>query len=444
MSEQKESKFMSNLEKVMMPIAGKISENRYLLAIRDGFMLAMPLLIVGAMSLLFANFPITGYGDFMKGIFGAGWDDFFNIPYNCSMALMTIFVIIGIAVSLSKYYDIEPVSTGVVALVGFLIVTPFWMNYTPTGTKSHFFISGIIPTTWLGSSGLFVGMLVAIIATEIVRQIDHRGWVIKMPAGVPPSVSKAFSALIPAFFVMYFFNIVRLGFTYTPYSTIHNFIFKILQEPLTSLGATYPASVIANFFMDFFWIFGIHGTNVVGAVTQPLWMSLQAENVAAYQAGKALPHIVIQSYQDIFMQLGGTGCTLGLCLSMIFLCKSEQCKKIGKLAIIPGIFNINEPITFGLPIVLNPIMAIPFIIVPFVMNTMCYFSIASGLVPRLSGILIPWTTPPVIGGFLVCGVRGAILQIVELLVATLIYLPFLKMVDKNYYQEEQAAPVEAE
>lgn len=444
MSEQKESKFMSNLERVMMPIAGKISENRYLLAIRDGFMLAMPLLIIGAMSLLFSNFPIPGYANFMQGIFGAGWADFFNIPYNCSMALMTIFVVMGIAVSLSNYYDIEPVSTAVTALVCFFIVTPFWMNYTPAGSKSKFFISNIIPTDWLGSKGLFVGMFVAIIVTEIVRQIIQRGWVIKMPAGVPPSVSKAFSALIPAFFAMYTFNIVRLIFTYTPYSTVHMFIFKILQQPLTSLGATYPASLIANLFMQLFWVFGIHGANVVGAVTQPLWYSLQGENLAAYQAGRALPHIVIQSYQDIFIQLGGSGATLGLCLSMIFLCKSEQCKKIGKLAIIPGIFNINEPITFGLPIVLNPIMAIPFIIVPLILTTMCYFSMASGLVPKLSGVLIPWTTPPVIGGFLVCGVRGAILQIVELLVSTLIYLPFLKVVDKSYYKEEQSAPAEAE
>lgn len=430
------TKIMDRLESILMPLADKISGNRYLLAIRDGFMLAMPLLIVGAMSLLLANFPIPGYSNFMKGIFGDGWASFFKIPYNASMEIMAIFVVIGVANSLSNYYEIESLSTSVISLVCFLIVTPFSTTYTPEGTATVYSITKIIPLEWIGSKGLFVGMLIAIFATEIVKFVIKRGWTIKMPAGVPPSVAKAFSALIPAFIALYAFNIVRLGFAFTSYETVHGFIFKVLQTPLTSIGDSLGATLVANFFMLVFWIFGIHGTNLVNAVVKPIWLTLSAENLSAYQAGLNLPHIVTESYQEIFIQLGGTGGTIGLCLIMVFLCKSQQCKQLGRLAIVPSIFNINEPIIFGLPIVLNPIMMIPFIITPLVLTTICYTAMSLGLVPKTSGVLVPWTTPPIISGFLISGVRGSILQIVEAVVAFIIYLPFIKMVDKQYYLQE--------
>lgn len=430
------SKFTDRIETVLMPIAGAISNNRYLLAIRDGFMLSMPLLIIGAMSLLLANLPIPGYSDFMKNIFGAGWDSFFRIPFNCTMNIMAIFVIIGVANSLACYYEIDGISTSVIALVCFFIITPFSMNFIPEGSTIAYNVTSIIPLEWIGSKGLFVGMLTAIFSTEIVKVVVKRGWTIKMPEGVPPTVAKAFSALIPGVIALYVFNLIRLGFSFTSFGTIHEFIFKILQQPLTSLGDTYVASIVANLFMQVFWVFGIHGPNVVGAVTQPIWLATSADNLAAFQAGKELPHILTQQYEDLFIQLGGSGATLSLCLSMLFLCKSEQCKKLGKLAIIPGLFNINEPIVFGLPIVLNPIMMIPFIIVPLVLTTICYASMSLGLVPKPSGVIIPWTTPPIIGGLIICGVRGAILQIVEIIVSFFIYLPFIKMVDKQYYLEE--------
>lgn len=432
-------RFTDKIETTLMPIAGKISANRYLLAIRDGFMLTMPLLIVGAMSLLLANLPIPGYANFMENLFGAGWDTFFTIPFNCTMAIMTIFVIIGVANSLATYYEIETLTTSAIALVCFFIITPFSTNFTPQGLTTVYKVTSIIPMDWLGAKGLFVGMLTAILTTEIVRFIDKHGWVIKMPEGVPPTVARGFSALIPAFIALYIFNLIRLGFAFTSYDTVHQFIFTILQKPLTSLGDTYAATVIANFFMQLFWVFGIHGASVVGAVTQPLWLSTAAENLVAFQAGHVLPHILTQQYEDLFIQLGGSGATLSLCLSMVFLCKSEQCKKLGKLAIIPGLFNINEPIIFGLPIVLNPIMMVPFIIIPLILTTICYFSMSLGIVPKPSGVIIPWTTPPIIGGFLICGIRGAILQIVEIIISFIIYLPFIKIVDKQYYLEETTA-----
>lgn len=432
------SKIMDTMENKLMPVASKISGNKYLTAIRDGFMLAMPLLIIGAMSLLFANFPIKGYAEFMTKIFGPNWNVFFVRPFEATMAIMTIFVVFGIANSLAQQYELEGISSAAIALVAFFILTPFMTNFTPEGSKEIFKITDVIPMEWIGAKGLFVGMITAVLSVEIIRFVVNRGWVIKMPEGVPPTVSKAFSALIPATIVIIFFDVIRLIFTFTSFETIHGFIYKVLQSPLTALGDSLGATLIANLFIGLFWVFGIHGANIVGSVMSPIWISLSAENLAAFQAGKDLPHIVTQQFQEIYLQLGGSGATLALCIAMIFMCRSQQCKKLGKLAILPGLFNINEPITFGLPVVLNPIMMIPFILTPMILAVVCYVAISLGLVPPPSGVIVPWTTPPIIGGFLIAGFRGALLQVVELAISFLIYLPFLRVVDKQYYEQEKS------
>ena len=431
------SKIMDSIEDKLMPVAEKLATNRYLLAIRDGFMLAMPLLIIGAMSLLLAYLPINGYEDFMAKVFGASWQDFFMVPYHATMAIMTVFVVMGMSNSLAKHYNIEGISTAIISLTSFLILTPFFTNFIPEGSKLAIKVTGVIPMEWLSSKGLFVGMISAIFATEIVRFVIKKGWVIKMPEGVPPTVAKSFSSLIPAAITIIVFNFVRVLFTFTSFETIHNFIFTVLQLPMTSLGDSLGATLVANFFIGLFWSFGISGGDVVQSVMSPIWIALSGENLTAFQAGIALPHIITQQFNSIYLWIGGGGATLGLCLLMLFKCKSQQCKKIGKLAILPGIFGINEPIIFGLPVVLNPIMIVPFILVPLVLAVVTYICMATGIVPRPNGVLIPWTTPPIIGGFLISGIRGALLQFVEIVISLFIYLPFITVVDKTYCDQEK-------
>lgn len=430
------NKIVDFMEEKVMPIADKVSNNRYLLAIRDGFMLVMPLLIIGAMALLVANFPVPGYSELMSNIFGSNWSQSFTVTFDVTMAIMTIFVIIGVSYSLAAYYEIEGISTAAISLVAFFLVTPFKVNGTIEGIEGTVTLGGGIPMEWIGTKGLFVGMFVAIVATEIIRFVNKKNWVIKMPAGVPPTVAKAFSSLIPFLVVIITFNIIRVLFTVTSFETIHNFVYKILQTPLMSLGDSLGGVLVANSFSGILWSFGIHGGSIVESVMNPIWIALSAENLQAFNAGAELPHIVTQQFQQIFLQLGGSGSTLALCAMMVFTCKSQQCKKLGKLAIVPGVFNINEPIIFGLPIVLNPLMIIPFVITPLVLGVICYVSISTGLVPAPSGVLIPWTTPPVIGGFLISGVRGALLQVGCLLVSGCIYFPFLKAVDKQCCEKE--------
>lgn len=420
-------KFLDVLQEKMGPIAYKLDSNRYLSAIKTGFFGAMPILIIGSVFLLFANLPIPGYADFMASIMGENWTTYFMVPYDMTMNIMTIFVVFGIAKDLAHHYKVDDLAAVVIAVVAFFILTP---TIADTGGANG------IPTSNLGASGLFVGMITAILAVEISRWVEQRGWTIKMPDSVPSNVARSFTALIPAFFVIVIFDLIRIGFSFTAYDTAQAFIFQILQTPLTALGSSLPATIVVLLFEGLLWSFGIHGSNIVGAVMQPIWLSLTADNAAAFSAHEALPHIVNYQFYSNFIKVGGAGGTLGLAILCVFVAKSAQFKTLGKLAIAPGIFNINEPLIFGIPIVLNPVMIIPFIITPVVLAIVAYFAMATGLVDFTNGTNLPWTTPPIVSGFLLNGWRGALLQVVQIGLSMAIYFPFFKLEDNKAYQLE--------
>lgn len=420
-------KFLDVLQEKMGPIAYKLDSNRYLSAIKTGFFGAMPILIIGSVFLLFANLPIPGYADFMASIMGENWTTYFMVPYDMTMNIMTIFVVFGIAKDLAHHYKVDDLAAVVIAVVAFFILTP---TIADTGGANG------IPTSNLGASGLFVGMITAILAVEISRWVEQRGWTIKMPDSVPSNVARSFTALIPAFFVIVIFDLIRIGFSFTAYDTAQAFIFQILQTPLTALGSSLPATIVVLLFEGLLWSFGIHGSNIVGAVMQPIWLSLTADNAAAFSAHEALPHIVNYQFYSNFIKVGGAGGTLGLAILCVFVAKSAQFKTLGKLAIAPGIFNINEPLIFGIPIVLNPVMMIPFILTPVVLAIVAYFAMATGLVDFTNGTNLPWTTPPIVSGFLLNGWRGALLQVVQIGLSMAIYFPFFKLEDNKAYQLE--------
>ena len=274
--------------------------------------------------------------------------------------------------------------------------------------------------------------------------VDKKGWVIKMPDGVPLTVEKSFAALIPAGVSVLVFFVINVIFAMTPYGNAFNFIFTILQTPLLKLGNTLPAMVIAYIFLHFFWFFGVNGGSVVGAVFNPILQTLSAENLAAFQAGEALPNIISQQFQDLFATFGGAGSTLSLLIAMLLFCRSKRVRELGKLALIPGIFGINEPIIFGLPILLNPLMLIPFMLVPTINIVISYFCMSLGLVPLCSGVAIPWTMPVILSGFLATGWQGAVLQLVLLILGVFLYMPFIKMMDKQYLADESKKNDETE
>ena len=305
-------KFIENLESKMGPLAMKLDGNRYITAIKDGFFGVMSLLIIGSIFLLLGNIPIGGYAEFMSSLLGEDWASYFTVPYDVTMNVMTVYVIIAMARSLSRTYKLDGIACISIVVVAFLILTQ-------------------------------------------MLELKDGG----------------------------------------------------LGIPVTNLGM------------------------------KPIWLALTADNAAAFGAGEAIPHIINFQFYANFMKVGGFGGTLGLAIILLLFAKSKQYKTLGRLAIGPGIFGINEPLIFGIPIVLNPIMMIPFILNPLILATVAYFAMASGIVPLTNGTNIPWTTPPIIAGFLVSGWKGALLNVVQIGISILLYYPFFKSVDRIALQNEK-------
>lgn len=421
-------RFMDKIGDTIAPIATKMTSNRYLSAIKEGFFGSTPILIAGSIFLLFTSLPFNGYAEFMTNIFGKKWMDFFYLPCQASFNLMSIYVVVGMARSLSKYYKVDEKLAIALSFVGIFVLTP--LIFTADGAKG-------LPLDNFAAKGLFVCMIATAISIEIYRFCAQKGITIKMPDSVPQNVSNAFAAVIPAFAIILLFDVLRTLFAMTDFGSAQQFIFTILQQPLQSLGGTLPATFIALLVESVIWCFGIHGSSIVSSVMNPIWYALSAENLAAVEAGIAMPNIVNYQFISFFVKLGGVGATLSLTLLCLFKSKSDQYKALGKLGIGASLFNINEPIIFGFPIVLNPMMMIPFVLSNVTVGVVTYAAIWSGLVPYINGVNLPYTIPVVISGFMLCGWRGALLQVVLLLITGLIYYPFFKAQDKQAYLEEQ-------
>lgn len=420
---------LKRLESVLMPLAEKIGKNKYLIAVRDGFLLSMPLLIVGSFFLLIANFPIPRWTHFWARFFGDGWTSYFSKPTDATFSIMAVLAVVGIGYSFSEQMHVDKLFGAAISMVCWFLIMPY--KILTEGSS----VSGI-PLNWVGSKGIFVGIIVAFLSVHIYAWVNKKGWVIRMPDGVPPTVAKSFSALIPAGVAVLVFFIINIVFAMTTYGDAFTFIFTILQTPLLRLGNTLPAMVIAYIFLHLFWFFGVNGGSVVGAVFNPILQTLSAGNLAALQAGQPLPNIISQQFQDLFATFGGCGSTLSLLIAMLLFCRSKRVKELGKLALIPGVFGINEPLVFGLPIVLNPMVLIPFMLVPTVNIVISYICMSIGLVPLCSGYAIPWTMPVIISGFLATGWQGAVLQFLLLILGVFLYMPFIKMMDRQYLADE--------
>ncbi|MEK4384087.1 PTS cellobiose transporter subunit IIC [Aeribacillus sp. FSL K6-2848] len=422
------NKFIEVLENILLPIADKLNNNRYLTALRDGFMVALPLIIFGSIFVVIANFPFLDR--LLSEDAYAAYQNALGSASAATLSIMGLFVIIGIGYKLTEHYGGQAIYGGVVALAAFLILTP----------QSLEGVSGVIPTVSLGAQGMFLGILTAFISAELYRFFVNKNWAIKMPAGVPAAVSRSFSALIPITLTLSVFLFIRIVFSYTPFETVQNFIYTILQQPLTNLGSGLIATLVAVLLIQVFWFFGLHGQIIVNSVFDPIWYALNDENLKAFQSGEELPNVITKQFIDSFLVgMGGTGMTLAILVLIFLIGRSRQLKELGKLGGSAGIFNVNEPIIFGLPIIMNPLVIIPWILAPVVVTIITFFAMSSGLVPKPAGIIVPWTTPIGLNGFLATGNswRGAVLQIFNLLVVMAIWWPFLKIIDKKYYEEEK-------
>lgn len=421
------NRFIAFMEKYFVPIASKIGAQRHLVAIRDGFVTIMPLMILGSMAVLINNLPIGPYQDFMTTLFGGDiWKQFGGNLWEGTFQVISVLVAFTIAYHLAKSYDKNALSSGIVSVAALIIM----MEPIAEGTG--------LPIAWAGAQGLFIAIIIALVSTEIfTRLMGNKRLQISMPEGVPPAVSKSFSSLFPSMITLSIFALIEVILLAINVPDIHQWFFDLIQAPISSLSNTLFAAIVIALLLHLLWFFGLHGSNMMEPIMQAVYLPAIEANAAAYKAGEAIPYIITKPFFDAFMYLGGTGATLALITAVFLAARSHKhYYQVSKLSVAPGLFNINEPILFGFPVVLNPILFIPFLLIPVILTTFSYFAISIGLVPKTVAF-IPWTTPPVIGGFLATGSwRGAALAAVNFVIAVIMYLPFVKIAAKNYLQKQ--------
>lgn len=427
-------KFTSLIEKFLMPLASKLSSNKYLKAISNGFGILLPVIMVGAIFTLLANLQIAPYQSFVQA---THLKEIFSFAPAVTTDLLAIYAVFLIAKALSENFELEEKDctiSAIIALLSFLILIP--MGVIGTEGEVTVTVAAAIGTKWLGAAGLFSAMVVGLIVPTIYKFIKDKNIGIKMPDSVPPTISKSFSALLPAFIIAFLFCIFRYLFTLTTYGSANQFIYSMLQKPLTGLGASPFTFVLFIILCSLLWFFGLHGGMIVMPFLTMLYASADLENLQAYAAGTEMPNVITKAWWPAYASLGGAGGTLGLCIIMVLFAKSKRYKALGGLALPSGLCGINEPITFGLPVVLNTIIIIPVILAPVITFGIAYFVTNIGLVPILNGAEIPLGTPVIFSGWMTGGLRAAILQVVLVIVQMLIYFPFFKVLDNQAVKEE--------
>ena len=416
---------------------GRFAQLKAVAALRDGFIMTTPFTICGSVFLLLANLPVPGYGDFMSSLFGKDWTAPLNAVAGGTFSVLALIVVLSITYKYVENEGCDAMMAAILALSTFLILMP------PTiTTKEGAIVGDIIPKAWAGSNGVITAILIAFFVSCVFCYFEKHHIGIKMPDAVPQGVARAFSALVPG---MVFFTTASVLYGLCHYvgaTTLPELIFKVIQTPLQGLSDSLAGgTIIVSLQSILFWA-GIHGPNVVGGVVSPLLIANSLDNQHLLDMGMSLvnnPQAKIFTCQinDVFVKSGGCGLTFGLLIAGLISAKSNQLKSLMKMAFVPGLFNINEPIIFGLPIVFNPYLLVPFVLVPLFAMFITWFAISTGFMAPFSAVQVPWTTPPVIAGFLLDGWQGAVIQIVNLVMATAIYFPFLKAQDRAFLKEEQ-------
>lgn len=410
--------FTNFIENVLVPPLVKIGNEKHLVAIRNGLAVTLPFIIVGSIFLIVSSLPIPGWDKII-----GKYSDILSVPVNVSFGILALLTAAGIGFYLSKELKVDPISGALLSLVAFL-TTQITDKYA-------------LDTSNFGSTGLFTAIIVPIISVEVMRYFIKKDIVIKLPEGVPPAVSNSFVSLIPAAVMIIMLWIIRvvLGFDIT------SFLQKVFSPLVFALNSL-PGILVYVLLVLLFWTVGIHGDNIMGAIGGPIFLQFITANTKAFLAHQPIPYITAQGFVDFFVNVGGTGATIGLVILMLFS-KSKTYKSLGRLAFPSGIFMINEPITFGFPIVFNPTIMIPYVGTGLLLTVVTYILMFFNIISK-PAILIPWTTPPIISEYLITGGdwRAAVWGAIEILISILIYYPFFKAEEKKQLALERNEALE--
>ncbi|HNQ73326.1 MAG TPA: PTS transporter subunit EIIC [Verrucomicrobiota bacterium] len=401
-----------------MPTLTVLSENTYLSAIRAGMVSVVPLTIIGGLFMVLAEFPVAAWTEFI-----APWHQLLEYPFKATFGLLAVFVSFAIGYDLGARFKLDPLSSASIATLVFLLLQ---LHLVP-GEEPVIALN----TEGLGSNGLFTAIVVALICVRVQKFFTDRNLVIKLPASVPAVVYESFLSLIPMCVLVLVFWGIRFGL-----GVDINHQVQLLFKPLVFALNTLPGILVYAFCVTLLWSVGINGDNAMDAVVAPVFLAGLMANAEAMNAGQPLTNITALGFFTTFVNVGGTGATIALALVMINS-KEPGFRKVSRLSLPTQIFQINEPIFFGFPIVLNPIFMMPYILNALILTASTYLLMDWGIIQK-PFVNVPWTTPPIIGHYLVSGGdwRAAVWGVISIVLAMAIYYPFAKVAERQRLKAE--------
>ncbi|WP_265460069.1 PTS sugar transporter subunit IIC [Enterococcus sp. HY326] len=433
--------FTDRITKLIMPLASKMANQRHLVAMRDSFIDIMPIIMASSLftllnAVVFTNETLNKYVDLVF------LTDMGTMVNNGTMGVMTIFVTFLIGYRLARYYinkgtierkDFNELHAGILSLALALIMFPLFNDIVPVGATDSVEVAGVYLQSLTSSGGLFVGILAAILGTEMLLRLSKNEKLrIKMPDGVPPAVASSFNSLIPEVLVILVFAAITFTIVKVTGTTIPAIIQSIISTPLQYAMESPVGLFVVQLFTQVFWFFGLHGQNIVSSVTSPPMLTAIQQNVEAFAAGDAIPNIVTNPWIGMYTLFGGTGAILPLLIAIFLVSKRKDYRDIGKIGLLPSIFNISEPIMFGIPVVMNPFLVIPFICVPLINLAIAYPLTALGLVAK-SVVIPPWILPPIITTWVTTAgdIPATLLSVVLFVLDIFLYMPFVMASNKG-------------
>ena len=417
--------------------AGDFSGQRHLSAVRESFVALMPLIIAASLFILINNVLLNGESGLVGflGLEGAWVRHLQEIGirvYNGTLNILAFLATVMISYRLANSYGEDGITYAIFSLACLFVLFPVTIPVTaPTGEV--FQVSGLISGNESGASGMFVGIFVALISTELLRKVSASSKLkITLSDSGPPSVSRSFNVLIPMILVLTLLSLFAWSLSSLFNKNIHEIVTLMIQAPLQNILQGLSGVIGLLLTQNGLWWAGIHGASIMYPITETTLLVAIQENTAAFKAGLEIPHIVTKPFIDAFGFMGGGGQTIGLLIALWIAAKKSEHRAITRLATPGMLFNINEPIIFGLPIMFNPVLIVPFLFTPIISIVIAYAATAMDLINH-TYVLVPWTTPPVISAFLATGGdwRAAVLSVFLISLSVIIYLPFVFAMNKQ-------------
>ncbi|GHV94510.1 hypothetical protein AGMMS50293_08300 [Spirochaetia bacterium] len=404
--------------------------------VRNALTLSLPVVMAGAAAVLINNFPVPAYQRFMLGLFGEAWRSFGGNIWNGTLAILSPVTAFSIGYSIAERWNLKnpagavhPVMAGLLSFCSLLLLTQSAVT------------DWAIPYNWMGVNGLFLAIIVSLASTELFLRFYRipRLRISFVSENAGSTITHVFASLIPAMLTFAVFSLFKVLMSALGQPDIHALIYQAISYPFKGLGNNLPSALLFNFVRHFLWFFGIHGSNALEPVMNELYVSAAAANSAAMSAGEPLPFIFTKTFFDTYISMGGAGNTLALLCALFMAKKNSGNRRIAQISWLPAVFNINETLLFGIPIVLNPVYLFPFVAAPLVLTVISWAAVKIGFLP-VTAADVAWTTPALLSGYAASGsYAGSVMQFINLGLSFCIYLPFVRLSEKVRKYRYQAS-----